>query len=237
MPESSMAIVSSRATDILMRPDGSVITELPGGPLIFIESALLDAGIPFTLHEGEKMRVEIEVHDDGEYGRIAPPASVRKLGELGLGKWCVISTLLDEWYIDDKLPQCLLVDIQGYVRDGSAFGRKQKWPIESEISREIFCLKGTDEEVGYLPEDLIEDQKLSRMLVVTHGKDGATIYSKGEEVRIPAEVVKGLPNTVGAGDTFFAYFAASLYQGNDFRVAGMYASKKTAAFLSKKVQA
>ncbi len=237
MIASNLTLISSRASDILLRPDGSVIDEVEGGPIVFIEAALRESDTRFDSYEGEMMRVEIEVHDGMEISRIESPARPRSIKEINPERWCVVSTLLNEWVIEGAIPDRLMVDIQGYVRDGSAFGLRKNWILDDATSRQIFCLKGTEEEVGFLPAYLIEDQKKSRMLVVTHGKDGATIYCEGEEFMIPADVVDDLPNTVGAGDTFFAYFAASLYHGNDFRVAGTYASSKTAAFLSKKIKA
>jgi len=231
---SQLNVVSSKAVDVLLRPDGSRIDEISGGPAFFIRSALQESGVDFTINEGEKMQVEVKVYDHKEISKVARPSQTRKLSEIDAGDWCIISTLLNEWSID-VVPKCAFVDIQGYVRDGSRFGGKRSWPIDGETSRKIYCLKGTAEEISYLPAELVEDQKANRMLVITDGERGSTIYCAGEQVSIPAELVENLPNTVGAGDTFFAYFAASLYQGNDFRTAGAYASTKTAEFLSKKI--
>lgn len=217
-----------------MRPDGSIIDTSEGGPVLFIEKALEDAGVPFSVHEGERMTVDIEVHDDGEYGRIPDPLTYRKLGEVSVSRYCLVSTLLDEWEIDTVPSDRLMVDIQGYVRDGSAFGRKQAWPLSEAMTKQIFCLKGTEEEIGYIPEDLLEDQKASRMLVVTHGEQGAVVHFEGREYTIPAQQVDELPDTVGAGDTFFAYYAAALSGGDAPEEAGNYAARKTADFLSRK---
>src|SRR5690606_31464232 len=136
----------------------------------------------------ENMRVEIEVHDDGEYGRIPPASTKRHLGELSVRQWCIVSTLLDEWIIDGTIPEHLMVDIQGYVRDGSAFGKKQPWPIDDDITRKIYCLKGTEEEVSHLPAHIVNEQKQDRLLVVTHGHEGANVFYKGEVYPIPVQV-------------------------------------------------
>ncbi len=229
-----ITVISSLSTDVLKRPDGTVIDTVEGGPALFIAAALKDANVPFVLHEGERLTVEIEVHDDGEYGKIPAPSLYRRLGEVSTTRYSLVSTLLDEWKIDGDIPERLMVDIQGYVRDGSAFGRKQAWPLDAEITKQIFCLKGTEEEVGYIPHDLVEDQKAQRMLVITRGEEGATVYFKGQEFIIPAEVVVDLPDTVGAGDTFFAYYVAALSETEDPESAGRYAAQKTAAFLARK---
>ena len=232
-----ITVISSRATDILMKPDGSIIASAEGGPALFIEIALQDADVPFTLHEGERLTVEIEVHEDGEYGRIPAPSLRRRLGEVGVTQWCIVSTLLDEWTLEGVIPDRLMIDIQGYVRDGTAFGHKQQWPFSAEITKQIFCLKGTEEEIGYMPTELVEDQKKQRMLVMTRGEKDTTVYFRGDEFLIPTRVVSNLPDTVGAGDTFFAYYTAGLYQAKDPQAAGQYAADKTAEFLSKKVLA
>lgn len=124
--EEGIVVATSRATDILLRPDGSIINTSEGGPALFIENALRNSQVPFSMHEGERLTVEIEVHEDGEYGRISPVKSCRRLNELNIQGWCLVSSLLDEWMLDGNIPDRLFVDIQGYVRDGSAFGSKKQ---------------------------------------------------------------------------------------------------------------
>lgn len=217
-----------------MRPDGSVISSSEGGPALFIEKALQDARVSFSVNEGERLKVDIEVRDSGEYGRIPSPSTQRKLGDVDTSRYCLVSTLLNEWDINTVSTDRLMLDIQGYVRDGSGFGAKQKWPLSEEITKQVYCLKGTKEEIGYIPESLVRDQKASRMLVVTDGEKGAVVYFEGAEYVIPTQRVDNLSDTVGAGDTFFAYYVAALSTGNAPKDAGVYAARKTADFLTRK---
>ena len=180
--------------------------------------------------------MNIEMRNDGEYGKITPMPSRRSLGDIDANKWCMVSTLLDEWKIEGDLPDRLFVDVQGYVRDGSDFGSKQVWPFGSNVTSKIFCLKGTEEEIGYIPDDIIDEQKKERMLVVTQGERGVTIYHKGLQSNIPAQTLNDLPDTIGAGDTFFSYYVAALSNGAEVEAAGYYAVRKTQKFLEKKLK-
>lgn len=233
--DDTITVVSSRAVDILLRKDGTVIDKIEGGPAFFIESALRDANVPFRLNEGEQMTVNIEVRKDGEYGKVTPASTRRSLGDIDINGWCMVSTLLDEWKIEGDLPDRLFVDIQGYVRDGTDFGLKQSWPLDRSTTSKIFCLKGTEEEVCYIPDDIIDEQKKERMLVVTQGRRGAAIYYEGNKYSIPARPLNNLPDTVGAGDTFFSYYIAALFNGSNAEDAGYRAIRKTREFLEKKL--
>ena len=127
----------------------------------------------------------------------------------------------------------MFVDIQGYVRNGNDFGKKQVWNEVREIAPNIFCLKGTKEEVNYVPQDVLEYQK-NRLLIVTDGSNGLEIFYKGGGFSVPAEKISKPKDTIGAGDTFFGFFVSSMYKGYDPEEAAREASKKTANFLQSK---
>lgn len=227
-------IVSTYANDILLDDQGVVFARHPGGPIRFIERALTDVDVPHQSHSGEDMDVEILVTDKGEFGRVSQQPAPRKLSEIGAPKWAIVSTVLDEWTIDDAaIPQKLFVDIQGYVRDGGIFVQKRQWSISPQTAQKIYCVKGTEEEITYIPADILESQK-QRLLIVTKGADGVDIYHKGKLTTVPAVKVRTLKDTIGAGDTFLAYLAASLYAGLSVPDAGMRAAHKTAEFLRTK---
>ncbi len=61
------------------------------------------------------------------------------------------------------------------------------------------------------------------LLVVTEGKDGATVYAQGEQHHIPAPAVQAIDPT-GAGDIFAAAFFVQLYQGAEARDAARFAT-------------
>jgi sugar/nucleoside kinase (ribokinase family) len=69
---------------------------------------------------------------------------------------------------------------------------------------------GETDDVGQAAEALA---KLVPMLVVTRSEQGATAYSNGEQVSVPAEPVTRLVDTTGAGDLFAAGFLAGQARG------------------------
>lgn len=65
----------------------------------------------------------------------------------------LISTLLDEFSLKgiSNFKGKTFLDIQGYARDGKDFGKKKHWKPDKEIVDSIFCLKGTKQEIEYIP--------------------------------------------------------------------------------------
>ena len=95
-------------------------------------------------------------------------------------------------------------------------------------------MKGTSEEMTYVPESQLKKQK-GKMLVVTKGKEGVEAYYKGKNYEFrPRHVIRS-KYAIGAGDTFFAHFIAYLCKDNDFVEGLRYATEKTSIFLERKV--
>ncbi|HLZ15310.1 MAG TPA: PfkB family carbohydrate kinase [Candidatus Saccharimonadales bacterium] len=222
---------------MLVDPSGKIIRNQKGGPALFIEQAIRSEGLPYRLLAGDRVNVEILVTPTGEYGRVAVPPTEYFAQTDALTEWTIVSTILDEWNLTDLqvLPARLFIDIQGYVRKPGDFGQKQFWGGLPKLADQIFCLKGTAEEIKCLPRPVIEDQK-TRLLIVTYGDEGADIFYEGRRSRIKANKIAGLDNTIGAGDTFLAYTAASMYRGSPPEAAATYAAQKTAQFLQQKLK-
>jgi len=216
---------------------GQVLSTQEGGPALFISQAFQAENVPHRSFENEKLVVEILVTKTGEFGKvpIRPKVAQPKPGELT--DWTIISTVLDEWdlFSAENLPAHLFLDLQGYVRDGDDFGKKKYWKQIGKLGDKIFCIKSTREEMAYIPDGVLKDQK-NRLLVITDGSKGTEIFSQGIRYRIPTKAIKKLKNTIGAGDTFLAYFVASLYKGLGVEQAGEYARDRTHAFLLKKLK-
>src|SRR5262249_52265213 len=148
------------ATDILLNEQGQELSRKPGGPLHFIEQALQQETVPFQSYSGVPMEVEVMVTSHGEFGKVTHEPPPRRLAEVAALEWALVSTLLREWDIlGATLPAKLCVDIQGYVRDGQDFGTKKTWDDVGEVAGDIFCLKGTEEELACLPPAVYEAQK------------------------------------------------------------------------------
>ena len=228
-----ISVFSTYSTDKIIK-DGQV-TINTGGPLFFIKKALEDCCAPYISHHGETVNVEIKVNKDGEVGRVIGPQNKTKIVKGLASNFIVLSTIFNEWDMS-KIGQSkakIFVDIQGFVRDANKFGAKIVWEDSIQYSKKIYCLKGTKEEVNYLPKNVFKDQK-NRLLVITDGKKGVEWFFKGKKylVKIPREVKS--PNTVGAGDTFFGYLIANIYKGKSVKLSILYAINKTSEFLESK---
>lgn len=226
-------LYSTLAQDVLLRESGEIISRQEGGPLMFMEHVFKEEGVSFISHPGVFMKVEILINDQGEFGKINPPE--RKIQAENSSNWIVISTLLDEWDISELRSDSpnIFLDIQGFVRDGSVFGKKKHWTPTLKLQDSILCMKGTEEELGYIPPEVLENQK-ERILLSTMGGNGLDLFWNSQKFHIPAKTVKNLPNTVGAGDTFFSYFISYFIRGNSPEESANYATDKTAIFLESK---
>ncbi|MDA1296744.1 MAG: PfkB family carbohydrate kinase [Chloroflexi bacterium] len=82
--------------------------------------------------------------------------------------------------------------------------------------------------------DLSDWKRIAQILTVTHGSEGATVYSDGGEQHIaaiqPAEVV----DTTGAGDVWSAAFAIRFNETRSITEAGRFAAAAGAICVSRK---
>lgn len=228
-----LSVVSTYALDRLIQESTmEVIKEQKGGPILYILGALHSLGIDTVVFSGEEMLVEILVRDDDEFGRIPPPPEKKPLPEIKTPN-AIVSTLLDEWDLSQASDYHgkLFVDIQGYVRDGSAFGRKKSWDGIETIAPFIFCLKGNDVEIGMLPSNVVEDQMKNRMIITTKDSKGVDIIYKGEKFSFTPTEELHPPHTIGAGDTWFANFVAKFIETSDVSISAEFAMAQTSAFL------
>lgn len=226
-------VFSTFATDKFIR-DGKVFKEANGGPALFIDQALTDLGVPHIVHSPGNVVVEILFTDQGEFGKVPVPPSQAPIAHRD-GAYIVVSTLLDDWKIvSGKSP--VYVDIQGFVRDGSDFGKKKTWEVPEELWSTITCVKGTEEEITYLDSFFSQEQKRWRQLIATKGPEGADVFVQGERIHVPAQPILNLPDTVGAGDTWFAAYVSQQVIGNSAQESAEFATKHVANFLKRKIK-
>jgi len=232
MPE-KLTILSTFAKDILIDERTGSKAEQAGGPALYLTKVFQQENIPVNVISPPEMRVEILLNDKGEFGKVPERAEPVKVDFKKIETdYLVISTLLDDFSLDglEKYQGRVFVDLQGFVRDGTDFGKKKKWEPAPEIQNKIFCLKGTDEELSYLKPEFVENQK-KKILLRTLGKNGAEIYYFGAKfVTRPAQIIEP-KNTIGAGDTYFAYFILKFAETGDVKVSAEYASDKVSEFL------
>ncbi|HUC89319.1 MAG TPA: PfkB family carbohydrate kinase [Patescibacteria group bacterium] len=230
-----ISLISTMTEDVLLDESGRIMQTSQAGPAFFLKNAFSSESVPFESFEHSKFKVEILVTPEGEFGRtptLAKP-SVIKQGQLK--EWTVISSVAEEWQLPDgiSLPKYLFVDLQGFVRNGSNFGGKKAWSVSNFIAEQLFCIKGTAEEVRYLPCEVFERQK-QKLLIITYGKDGVDVFYKGQLCHFRGKTVTGIRDTVGAGDTFLGHFVAKMYKGASPIEAGENAVQDVVTFLEGK---
>jgi hypothetical protein len=228
-----IAVISSYSTDRLIEAKtGVVLKEQSGGPALFITKALTKMNVDATVYAGEPLLVEMAIHEDEEYGIIRQQSTPQSF-PLPNTDVTIFSTILREWTLDNihNYKGKIFLDIQGYVRDGSDFGKKQIWKDAGQYADAIFCLKGNEVEMQYIPVDVLHKQKQQRMVITTLDREGVQIDYKGKSTKVtPKEVIKP-PNTIGAGDTFFANFVGKFVQTGDLEYSANHALLQTSEYL------
>ena len=236
MNNPKVTLISSFATDRLFDEKGILIREQEGGPAFFISNVLKQEGIPFKTVTSPKIIVDILLKNGDEFGKIGKQSSL----EIDFANintpYLLISPIINEFNLDglDKYKGKVFLDAQGLTREPEEFGKKKNWQIEKALINSIFCLKVADYELPYVNKDLIEKQK-EKILLLTRGSKGCEMYCFSESSFIrPRNVIKP-PNTIGAGDTFFANFTAKYIATENAVSAAIFASQQTTNFLSSKV--
>ena len=207
-------VYSTFARDMLIQKNTGTRQEQPGGPGLFIQNVFTRAGVPFVMHTGPMVDVEILMTDEGEFGNVKPTRAPEHVPACETG-YALVSTLFQEWNPEAlaALGAELYVDVQGFVRMPGSFGTKCLWTgLVGSWTERISILKATEQELGYLPVAFVEEQK-ERILVVTKGKNGVSLYVKGESFDfLPSRVVE-TEHAIGAGDTFFAALVVDFVRG------------------------
>ena len=229
----SIFVFSTYARDSFFDERRKLLFRRKGGPLFFLEKVFKEELVPYRSFFGQVIDVEIFVSERGESGRALQLPRMMRFPDLPQNSFVVISTVLPEWDLQSfagNFSGFLFLDIQGYVRKASIIGRKCLWKGIELFQEKIFCLKGTDEEMRYVPNSLLEEQK-KKLLLITHGSEGVSLYYRNKFFFLRPSPVKHLKHTVGAGDTFFGYFVVAFYRGMHPVTAGRIACDKTKDFL------
>ena len=229
-----ITILSTFADDQLVSENGSVIGKQDGGPAFYLNRTLKNERAFFAMKTGPKMEVQILVTKDGEFGKV-PQKPMQKGIRFSQIKTplLLISSVLNEFDLANlsTFKGKTFLDVQGYVRNGNDFGKKKIWKPSKVVFANIFCLKGTKEELQNIPKKYVETQK-QKVLLITKGKLGCEIFAFGKRYNIKPSKVVASKNTIGAGDTFFAYFVSRFAKTAKVLDSAKYAIKKTSLFLS-----
>ncbi len=125
---------------------------------------------------------------------------------------------------------------QGWLRRWDAEGRVTQHPAKWTDARP-FLLRA--DAVVMSIEDIMGDwaaaeswSSQTRILVVTEGEQGCTVFAHGERVRVPAPSVVQVEPT-GAGDVFASTFFIALQRGDALLEAARYANCVAATKVSR----
>ncbi len=129
----------------------------------------------------------------------------------------------------------IVFDAQGLARPG--LGEVvPAGPLEAAWLTGVDVVKFSDEEARALlggTDAAAMERAGVPIVLITHGEGGADIWTRDEPevLRVPADRIPRLADTVGAGDMFTALFAAALDQGEAPRAAVRTASHGVAEIL------
>ena len=119
---------------------------------------------------------------------------------------------------------------QGWMRRWDEHGRvfQQAWEVEDNILAHADVIIFSREDVGEDAAAIAGLARRARLLVVTEGRRGATVYQQGKVFHSPAFAVAEVEPT-GAGDVFAAAFLIRLHECGDAEQAARFANA-TASF-------
>lgn len=228
-----ISIYSSFSKDKILDSEGEVLSNTNGGPAFYIEKVFKNNKFPYILKTGKIINVEIKLEKNKEIGRVGENIKSFKIPLKNYAGPILISTIGKEWILGDNPNKQarIFLDIQGYVRDLNFLGGKAFF--NAPFLKNIFCLKGTEEELKFLPKKIIKNQK-NKCLIITRGAKGSVIYYKNKKfIFKPFEKIR-IISTIGVGDTFFASFVLNFIKSSGNIVeSGRAATKDATGFLSK----
>lgn len=235
MPTSKITLIASNAVDRLVDTKNQLIKVQPGGPAYYIADVFEQEKISFTALSQRPLEVEIMISDKDERGRVVrrPQPLMVPFADIKTPA-VVLSSIVDEIDIS-TLPTYhgqVFLDVQGFVRDGGNFGAKKPWYPNPSTMKRVTCLKATAEELQFVSPDIVDNQKKA-MLLVTLGRAGSILYSRGEEYRVVPQNIIADNHTIGAGDTLFAYFVCAVVQGRTPLDSLKWATEQTSIFLEQ----
>lgn len=235
-PMDKVCLFSATSVDKIFDNKGNYLGSKVGGPAYFITKAWKSMKIDYKDFTDQNYEVEIRLNEMGETGKVVSTPLPQKIdpSKLEAGSMVVISTIFKEWDISalEETTAKLFIDIQGFVRNARQFGAKEIWQDSTKL-KTIFCLKGTKEEMKFLPKSVWERQ-MKRLLLVTDGGNGVELYAQGKKYVFPVSQKIKSSDTIGVGDTFFGYFIGNLYLGKNMEISINSAMRQAEEFLIQK---
>ncbi len=126
------------------------------------------------------------------------------------------------------------VSPQGWMRcwDDKGIVSQKKWEYAEDVLPYIDALIMSEEDISATPEVVDEYAEIVRMMILTRGERGSTLFYEGKVVDFPAFKTKVFDPT-GAGDVFATAFLIKYKQTSDPYEASIFANC-TASFVVEK---
>lgn len=127
-----------------------------------------------------------------------------------------------------------VVTPQGWLREWDQAGRVRPgaWPESAHVLRQCEAAVISMEDVQGDEAQIEQMAAACRVLAVTEGEQGATLYVTGEKHKLDAKPVEPLDPT-GAGDIFAAAFFVRLRYGHDPLAAADFANQVAARSIAR----
>jgi len=124
---------------------------------------------------------------------------------------------------------------QGWMRRWDADGRvyAEKWHNASKIIPDIDILVMSEEDIAPFPDVINEYIALSRIMILTRGEKGSTLFFENRKIDFPAFKVKVIDPT-GAGDVFATAFLIKYKQTMDPYESSIFANCVASFVVEKK---
>jgi sugar/nucleoside kinase (ribokinase family) len=170
-----------------------------------------------------------------------PWTADRALEAVGDAEWVHVGALVRTDFPEPTLEALaqggrrLLVDAQGLVRT-AALGPLRRDGEIGDVLRHVTILKLNDVEAETLVGRATPEAAASlgvREILLTLGSQGSFVIVGTLVEHIPAEIVEGVVDPTGAGDTFSAAYLTARVAGADPVEAASIATKTVAAFLAE----
>jgi sugar/nucleoside kinase (ribokinase family) len=97
---------------------------------------------------------------------------------------------------------------------GSCRVYPKKWESATEILPHVDVLILSEEDIAAFPEELERFIELTKIVILTRGKNGAALYTEGDIIESSAYPANEVDPT-GAGDVFAAAFLVKYHETND----------------------
>jgi len=128
--------------------------------------------------------------------------------------------------IADMFPNSLIgVSPQGWMRQWDNEGRvsPRKWKDASNVLPLIDVLVMSEEDIAPFPEVVDEYRELTKIMILTKGDKGSTLFHNGQIINTPAFSTRTVDPT-GAGDVFAAAFLNEFRRTRDLYKASVFAN-------------